>query len=159
MPADVADRIEYVMDLMRNLQWRRGKSAPEIARCWGVSTGLVEGYSSEGRRRVLAEVTNPEDVGIKVSTALEEVIDGARADIEARDGVGDARRAIIAAAKTWSEVTGSHAPNKVRLEVSVKSLSAEELRAQTVEAMRVLAADDPQLLVELAGDVEGEGDG
>lgn len=176
-PTETSARIAYVEDLMRTLQWERGKTGPALAKAWDFSLHAVERWASEAWRNVKADLEDPDAVlhaKMKVTAALEFVIDGAIEEIqrgalvqsEKTDDEGapifttinpnDARRSIIAAGKTFADITGATAPTKLKLEGSVSQMTADELKAQTVAALRVLAAEDPSLLVALAEAVSEE---
>jgi hypothetical protein len=179
-PDDTADRIAYVEELMRTLQWERGRTGPALAKAWGFSLHAVERWASEAWRRVKADDDDPDHVvrtRMKITTALEYVIDGAIEEIERgavmskgedRNGEpivvtinpNDARRSIIAAGKTWAEIDGALAPQRVKIETAPAALSADELRAEAIKAARVLAEEDPSFLPELlvAGAEEKGGD-
>lgn len=176
-PTETADRVAYVEELMRTLQWERGKTGPALAKAWDFSTHAVDRWASEAWRKVKAEIEDPDEMlraKQKVTAALEFVIDGAIEEIQCgvvmQSGVdrqsgepimvtlnpNDARRSIIAAGKTFADIAGAMAPTKVKVEGSVGQLTADELRAQVAQAIKVLAADDPGLLVTLAEAVGGD---
>lgn len=152
MPTSAQERVEYVVSLMRECAWSRGRTGPELAAAWGLAKTTVEGYASEASRRVRAELVDPDLVQVTVADALREVIEGARADVVAREDVRAARTAIIQAGKTWADIVGASAPSRVRVEVTPASLTDAELRAAAVEAVRVLAREDPKLLEGLHDD-------
>lgn len=153
-PATVAERVAYIADMMRDLRWKRGKTAYELAKVWGVSPSTIENYSAEANRKVCAEVTDPEYVSRTVCSALEEVIESAREEMvhgAVIEKVGDngepikytldpniARRSITQAAKTWAEISGAMAPTKLRVgEDPPSKLTDEELAKLLPEALRV----------------------
>ncbi len=56
--AEVADRVEFIADLMEGMCWKRGKSAKVLAKVWGLSKSAVENYSAEASRRVEADASS-----------------------------------------------------------------------------------------------------
>lgn len=104
-PKTTEERIEHIAEMMRNLEWRRGKSLKALACEWGISPSTVGNYSAEASRRVRKEVQDPEEVGRTVCTALDKTI-----RLAVRD---DDRRSIVQAAKVWSDIAGAGAAQRL----------------------------------------------
>lgn len=98
-------RIAHIMDMMRRWEWKRGKSAGDLATTWGLAVSTVEELSSEASKRVRAEVTDPERVSGTVGSALSKVLHDSMDD-------GD-RKSVIDASKAWAQIVGAMAPQRV----------------------------------------------
>jgi len=115
------DKVLYCMDIMRELQWKRGKTAPILAKKWDMTINAVESISSEAWRRVKAEITDHDSTSATVCVALERVMTESLED-------GDRRNAIDAA-KTWATIAGATAPTKIQLG-ELEKLSDAEVEAR-----------------------------
>lgn len=100
---DTTSRVEHIADLMRDLQWERGKTAKRLAEEWSVSESTIRNYSAEAHRIVVAEVDMTE-AGRDVSVALRTVLADSMRD-------GD-RKNAIKAAEVWATVSGAKAAEK-----------------------------------------------
>lgn len=109
---------------MRELKWRRGKSAPEYAKLWGLSVYRVEELSAEAWKRVVAEVRDLDRVTATIGTLLEEVAMQAYQDSQTvqmlatengsrQESPNAYRRIVVDAGKTLADVIGAKAPVKV----------------------------------------------
>lgn len=116
-----AERIAFIADMMRRLEWKRGKSAPVLAERWGLSVGCVESYSAEARRIVCREVTDPERVRADVSTVLLE-------NLERASDAGEFR-AVASLGDVVTRIVGARSPERIDL----SSRSDEELLARWQE--------------------------
>lgn len=103
-------RIAHIMDMMRRWEWKRGKSAGDLATTWGLAVSTVEELSSEASKRVRAEVTDPERVSGTVGMALQRVLD------EGMEATGDAkwhgRKLAVESSKAWAQIVGAMAPQR-----------------------------------------------
>lgn len=113
----VADRVDYIADLMRDLQWRRGKTGKELAQVWGVSKAAVEKYAAEASRRVRAEVQDPDEVGRTVCSALSQVLQKTMAKGE--------YRTTVRAADTWAQIAGAKAAEKHEVSTTIEATPAD----------------------------------
>lgn len=89
-------RIEALMDEMRALRWKRGKSGRVWAAKWGIGEDRVGHLAAEAWTRLKAEVDDTDRVKVTIGVALESMMS------EARDN-GDLKNAI-AAAKTLADI-------------------------------------------------------
>ena len=133
VPETREDKVQYCMDIMRELRWIRGKSAPALAREWGLTVAGVESISSEAWRRVKAEVTDPDATSATVCTALEKVMRDSLAD--------DDRRNAIEASKVWAQIAGAVAPTKVQIG-ELEKLSDEEVEKRRRELLDRLKGEE-----------------
>jgi hypothetical protein len=114
-------RIRAIEDLMHRLEWRRGRTGPELAKNWGVSLSTLEKLASEASRRVRATVTDPELVQLTVSIALQRVLHDAIRDND--------RRSVVEAAKVWAQISGATSAQKVELLGAVTLEDIDVIRA------------------------------
>lgn len=112
-PESVDDRVAYIAERMRELEWERGKSAKRIAALWGLPESTIRNYSAEAHRQVMTEV-NAEEAGRETGIALRRVMHEALQD-------GD-RTSVIRAAETWATISGAKAAEKHTV-VDVNSVS------------------------------------
>lgn len=112
-PATVEERVAHIADLMRRLEWERGKSAVPLAAAWGISESTVRNYAAEAHRIVRAEVTDPDEVGRDIGVALNLVLRNGLKDLKgAPDVRSKARRDLTKAADVWATVSGAKAPDR-----------------------------------------------
>jgi len=100
-PETVDERIEFIVDLMANLDWERGKTAKLIADAWELSVKTVEGYATTASRIVVAD---EEDARRDITAGCRKLM---------RDALhgGDAKGFGIVG-KLLAEVSGAKAPEK-----------------------------------------------
>ncbi len=106
--AEVADRVEFIADLMEGLAWKRGKSAKILAKVWNLSVNSVEHYSAEASRQVTAD---RDTAAREISTICRDMMTQAFRDGKAKDA------AIVG--KLWADVSGANAPSKQDLNIAV----------------------------------------
>lgn len=105
--AEVEGRIQVIMQAMRDLQWRRGKSQTEYAERWNISEQRVRELSAEASKRVRAEYEDPDRAVVSVYTTLEAVMaDGASSQVPGE------KAAAVAAARLMAELAGMGAEKK-----------------------------------------------
>ncbi len=105
--AEVEGRIQVIMQAMRDLQWRRGKSQTEYAERWGISEQRVREMSAEASKRVRAEYEDPDRAVVSVYTTLEAVMaDGASSSVPGE------KAAAVQAARLMAELAGMGAEKK-----------------------------------------------
>lgn len=105
--AEVADRVEFIADLMEGLCWKRGKSAKVLAKAWNLSKSAIENYSSEASRRIEADASH---VRRLVSQLGEEMLITAYRAGKAKD--------FSMLAQRLSEISGANAPIKQEINVT-----------------------------------------
>jgi hypothetical protein len=115
-------KIEAICKLMRNLEWRTGVTGRELAEKWDMNYDTIKHLAAEASKIVRDEVTNPDRITRTVGAALQEVIHRGLAS-------GD-NKAVVMAAKTWAEITGSAAPRQIGIQITESDLSTEELEAR-----------------------------
>lgn len=103
-PAEVAERVERIVGLMRRNEWVRGETAPELAEEWGLATNTVEQLASEASRVVAREVTDPSTVTETVALVLSR-------DVERASKVGEFGN-VAKLADVWTRVIGARAPER-----------------------------------------------
>lgn len=115
--AEVADRVEFIADLMESLVWKRGKSAKVLAKAWNLSKSAVENYSAEASRMVTADRdTAARDISVICASMMAK----AYRDGKAKDA------AVIG--KLWAEVSGANAPQKQEITIDAGSVNADRAR-------------------------------
>lgn len=115
--AEVADRVEYIADLMEGLAWKRGKSAKVLAKVWNLSKSTVESYSSEASRRIEIDASSLRRLA---SVQGEDLM-----DIAYRAGNAKEWAVVV---KQLAEISGANAPSKQEVVVS-SDANARELMA------------------------------
>lgn len=105
--ADVADRVEFIADLMEGMCWKRGKSAKVLAKVWGLAKSTVEGYSAEASRRIEIDASS---VRRLASVQGEELMTAAYLNANAKDW------ALVV--KQLSEISGANAPIKQDIQIT-----------------------------------------
>lgn len=71
-------QIQFVMSLMRKLEFRRGETSKELEKKWGLEPSKIKRICAEASHRVCDEVANPTEVERDVGVALSEGIRLAR---------------------------------------------------------------------------------
>ena len=98
---EVENRINAIMDLMRDLRWRRGSSGPMLAKQWGLGDHRLKELAAEASRRLRAEYEDPERNAVSVYSTLETVMfDGAASSVPGE------KAAAVNAARLMSELLG-----------------------------------------------------
>lgn len=105
--AEVADRVEFICDLMEGMAWKRGKSAKILAKAWGLSKSAVESYSAEASRRVTADA---DSIRRLATVQGEELMAAAFKAGKAKDW------ALIV--KQLADISGANAPIKQEISVT-----------------------------------------
>jgi hypothetical protein len=101
-----AARLGHICELMRTLQFQRGKTAKLLAAKWGLTPNTVAHLTAEASKIVRAEVMNPEHVSATVGTYLEWGLAQAK---KTRN-----LRAIEGLAKQWAIIAGAVAPQEIK---------------------------------------------
>lgn len=111
---DVESRVDYIVDIMERLDWKRGKTAKVLAKAWGLSEKTVEGYSSEASRRVTADKdTATRDITVAMQKLLQQALAAGKAKDAAMVG------------KLLADVSGANAPSRSVVELdTVKTPAA-----------------------------------
>lgn len=171
-------RLHELCEVMRNLDWERGKTGAVFAAKWGISESRMGHLAAEAWKRVQSEATDVLRVTTKVSLVLERTIDEAYREtrepalIDGGDSRGvykespnGARRVVVEAAKTWAALIGANAATRV--DVTTRDASPAKARAAMRaafgdigpqgEAVGFDAADDTQSVG--SDDVECQGFG
>lgn len=131
---EVENRIHAIMDLMRDLRWRRGASGPMLAKQWGLHEQRVKEYAAEASKRLRAEYEDPERNAVSVYSTLETVMfDGATSSVPGE------KAAAVNAARLMSELLGM-GPKK---EVEVPSDKPIRFIVETVSAERPKVEEPP----------------
>lgn len=112
--AEVADRVEFIADLMEGLCWKRGKSAKVLAKAWNLSKSTVESYSAEASRQVTAD---RDTAARDISVICSELMKSAYLDGRTKDA------AMIG--KLWADVSGANAPAKQEVQINTDANARE----------------------------------
>lgn len=118
--------IQHICDMMRELTFKRGRTAKDLAKQWGLSVSAVRNMTSEASRIVSREINDPDAVSADVGLALQKTLERALED--------DDRRSVIAGAKVWADITGATAARKVDVEVGEREEITPERAAEIVRA-------------------------
>lgn len=113
----VRERVDYIADLMSNLDWERGKTAPVLAEIWGVVTATVESYSAEASRLVTASES---EARRDISVGCQRLFRDAVRERRARDAK--------AVGELWATVSGAKAPEKHSVAIGAEPSPAEAAR-------------------------------
>jgi hypothetical protein len=105
---------------MHSLEWRRGKTGPELAKAWKISHSTMEKLASEASRRVRLTLTDTDEVSVTVAAALDRVLRDALRD-------GD-RRSVIDASKTWAQIVGAMAAHRVEVQGGITLEDVDAIR-------------------------------
>lgn len=133
-------RVNHVCDMMRNLTFRTGDTARELAVTWGLSLCRVQEITLEAHDRVTAEVLDPNNVRRNMGSALNKIIVDATTSNKAED-----KRLLIQAAKVLAILTGSNAPTRIVVrEEPLEKMSDERLEELAREALKSLGSKDPK---------------
>lgn len=112
-------RIGYIAELMRRLEWRTGRSGPELAKKWGLSLSRVEHLAAEASRAVRAEVCDATSVHQTLCTALDRVLRDALADND--------RRSVVRASVALARIAGALAPERLQVTTDARERPAMTL--------------------------------
>ncbi len=115
--AEVADRVEFIADLMEGLCWKRGKSAKVLAKRWNLAKSTVESYSAEASRQITAD---REHAARTITVICENLMRDAAINGKVKDA------AVIG--KLWAEVSGANAPTKQEVTISAENVNEERGR-------------------------------
>ena len=110
------ERVEYIAEMMRNLEWGRSHTYRTLAESWGLAPSSVREYASEASRVVAREVTDPATVNQTVCTLLGDQLLKAYEDAEAFRGTREgltARDQIGRLGRTWADIAGSIPPSQL----------------------------------------------
>jgi hypothetical protein len=99
VPATVADRVNFIADMMERLEWVRGKSARRLAREWGIPVSTLVNYSAEASRRVTADA---DEVRREITARGVSMLRTAHENNQAKD--------FAALGKLLADVSGANAP-------------------------------------------------
>lgn len=110
----VEERIKHIADLMRRLQFVRGKTVKRLALEWNLTEQRVRELSAEASKRVKAELSAEDKVALtgEVVSTLTTIMRRGRKGVE-RGDLG----AAASAAKTGAEIAGILAPKKVEARI------------------------------------------
>lgn len=138
-PAEKAERLDLISDMMRRLTWERGRTAAMLAAEWGLAVATVEDMAAEAWRRVSADVKDPEVLRDDIAVHL-----------KAR--LADARYAKDAAtlADVLTKIQGARAPEKVEHTHRFEGMPPEAMLARVDEAIAKLQEYREQLAAEVA---------
>ena len=139
------ERIARVMAMMRDLTFRRGETAKELAKEWDLHPQRVAEITAEASRRARAEILNPDHVTVTVGQRMEQIVTGG----EDRDAV--------AAGKVWAQLAGAMPDVKVQVTDGTARfgvVAVPELAARLRERLEPAAL--AELVRLLTGDVKGE---
>jgi hypothetical protein len=105
-------RIHHIMDRMRRFAWRTGRTGKELAIEWGVTRQYVRRLAAIAKRRIVAEVTDPDRVRMTVGVALERVVE---AGLRRTKTQAPNLHAVTSACKVWADIMGASAPTRSEL--------------------------------------------
>jgi len=100
----VRECINVIVGMMERLEWKRGKSARELAELWGVSVSTIENYSAEASRMVTADA---DEARRDITAGCRKLF---REAVETSDHKG--ARAV---GELWANVSGAKAAEKHEL--------------------------------------------
>lgn len=100
-PETVEDRVEYIVDLMGELRWDRGKTIRLLAQKWDLAESTIKNYSAEAQRYITADEDD----------ARRDITAGCRELFRQCVANGDAKGAK-AIGELWATVSGAKAPEK-----------------------------------------------
>lgn len=126
------ERIEYIMDKMRRMEFRRGKEYPELMERFGVCRQSIVHDCAEASRNVRREINNPDQVAVDIGQAFLKQLEAAVEDAERMRGTREgltARDQIIRLGKVWSDISGASSPiqHEVTSRLEVTPARANEL--------------------------------
>lgn len=117
-----AARVDHIVELMTSLQFVRGKTAKVLARKWHLELDYVHTLTAMASKIVRESVLNKDQIQIKVTQALDKVLDSCLGDNEAYEGdrkifkneavAIQNRKCLIEAARTLGDFTGAGAPKR-----------------------------------------------
>jgi hypothetical protein len=107
-PDTVAERVDYIGDLMFEWQWERGKTGKKIAAHWGMSQSVIDDYATEASRRVIGDVNSIKRDVTAVASKL--LFYSARAG-----NIGD----VWKMADTLAKISGANSPTKQEMVIAV----------------------------------------
>ena len=114
------DRIEHIASLMRELQFKRGKTNKLLAKQWDLNLTTVAQDSAEASRLVSREFTDVEgvkrDLGVALSSA-----------VHTSHEKGDVKN-LVAAAQVYATVTGARAADKHEIKADVTTMTPQQAR-------------------------------
>ena len=144
-------RIEHIMQLMREARFERGVTVNQLAAHWGVSKGLVTAMAGEAHRRVFAEFRDTEEGSVFVAAALRRVTRESLQDAENDGGLEGSpskhRKNAIEAAKTYAMLAGLNAATKIDVTVQAAQLTDADLDQEIVRVLTALPADRRQAIL------------
>jgi hypothetical protein len=136
--ATMVYRLNIITQMMRTMQWERGRSAGELGEQWGVSQSAVERLAGEASRIVARDI-EPESLKPDLTAAMREIV---------RNGKPIER---IKAADVAAKLIGVYAAQKI--EVSTERALFDALpREEQIRRLREKAAE----LTAAADDLERE---
>lgn len=100
-------RLEHMCELMRSIEWRRGKTGKLLAAKWDLSMSRVDALAAVAWKRVKAEVIDTDSTTATICSALRSIVEESHAETHDTDQSvkRDARRAITEAGKAWAAIT------------------------------------------------------
>ena len=136
-------KVDEICELMRNCEFRTGKTIKELAKKWDLSVSTVKEYSAEASKIVRKELTDPDRVFSIVGPALEEAILDAK---KSRDF-----RQLAQLARVFADITGASAARRVDVGVhqDLNGMTQAQLALEAEKELTKMRGDVPQL---------GEGD-
>lgn len=134
------DRIQHIMQMMRDLTFERGVTWRKLGAEWGIGDSGMREMCAEASRRVKAELTNKDEVTVDVGVTLQRVMRKGLADYERDDDV-KAGSLTIQAAQVWSGIVGIEAPKKVSLELAAKQRFEDMAPLDRAAEFRRMAAE------------------
>ena len=144
-------RIEHIMQLMREARFERGETVNQLATQWGLAKGLVGAMASEAHRRVFAEFRDTEEGSVFVAAALRRVARESLMDAENDGGLEGSpskhRKNVIEAAKTYAMLAGLNAATKIDVTVQASQLTDADLDQEIVRVLTALPSERRQAIL------------
>lgn len=120
------ERIDYIADLMRSMEFKTGRTVKRLAKKWGMSIETLKKDSAEASRIVRAELQDPDRVGASVGAALERAL--ARADRRGEEGSEKADDTVGRLANVWATISGAKAAERLEHKVEGEVSPQEALK-------------------------------
>ena len=70
-------QLQEMMQSMREMKWKRGKTVYEFAEKWGISDSMAKAISNEASKRVRAELEHKDQMAVKLIDTAERILDAA----------------------------------------------------------------------------------
>lgn len=111
-------RIQHIVGMLLDHIYKPGQLVEILAADWNVSKAYAQGLVAEARKRVAREIADSDEMRIQIITAMTVALSKAREYVESADkkAVAVGLREISKIAKTYADVTGVGAPQKLTLD-------------------------------------------